>query len=382
MAGCTTTENVLSISGINPTRKKTSKTASSHRLRVLTSSMFDTIISSMRSMQAAPPRTAPPGVAFDTELSDIDHVLGLAMLFAFEGRRQIRVPSISTSRFNLQAARFLDLVARFYGGEQAGDFVVNRLPLPIGMAANGTQTAPSPMLDAALSKTAADGKPVYPRPLTALNDTADPVALIRNALSAQVDQNAVVVLAGTPVNLLGVIARPDGREWANRKARMVSIVAGRFAAGPVDSIIRRDVAGFRKLLAEWPSPIVMAGTELSEALPFPGTSLESRTTWAPHHPIVDAYRAVRLMPREVPSRTLAAVLHAVSIDQPYFDLSPPGTIAVAHDGRTMFSPSPNGRHRYLITKPDQKARVLQAYVEMVTAQPPPRPARGGPRPAA
>jgi hypothetical protein len=333
-------------------------------------------------MQAAPPRTAPPGVAFDSELGDIDHLLALAMLFTLEGRRQIRVPSISTSRFNLQAARFLDLVARFYGGEQAGDFVVNRLPLPVGMTATGKQTGPSPMLDGALLKTAADGKPVYPRTLTSLNDTADPVALIRNALSAQVDHNAVVVLAGAPVNLLGVIARPDGREWANRKARLVSIAAGRFAAGPVDPVIRRDVAGFRKLLAEWPSPIVMAGTEMSEALPFPGASLASGTAWASHHPIVDAYRAFRPMPYDAPSRTLAAVLHAVSVDQPFFDLSPPGTIAVAQDGHTMFSPSPDGRHRYLIAKADQKERVLQMYVELVTAQPPPRPARGGPKPAA
>jgi hypothetical protein len=328
-------------------------------------------------MQAGSPRTAPPGVAFDTALSDIDHLLGLAMLFALEGRRQIRVPSISTSRFHLQAARFLDLVARFYGGEQ-----VNRLPLPIGMTATGKETSdPAPMLDAALRKTAS-GQPVYPRTLAALNDTADPVALIRNALSAQLDHNAVVIVAGAPVNLLGVISRPDGREWANRKARMVSVAAGRFAAGPADPIVRRDVAGFRRLLAEWPSPVVMAGTELNEALPFPGTSLESGTAWTPHHPIVDAYRGFRPMPYDAPSRTLAAVLHAVSTDQPYFDLSPPGTIAVAHDGRTTFSPSPDGRHRYLIAKSDQRERVLQAYVEMVTAQPPPRPGRGGPRPGA
>src|SRR5262245_8952430 len=180
-------------------------------------------------MQAAPPRTAPLGVAFDTVLGDIDHLLALAMLLGLEGRREIRVPSISTSRFNLQAARFLDLVARFYGGEQ-----------PIGMTATGKPSDPVPMLDAALLKTAGDGKPVYPRALTALNDTADPVALIRNALSAQIDRNAVVVLAGGPVNLLGVMARPDGRDWASRKARVVSIAAGRFAAGPVDPIVRRD----------------------------------------------------------------------------------------------------------------------------------------------
>jgi hypothetical protein len=36
----------------------------------------------------------------------------------------------------------------------------------------------------------------------------------------------------------------------------------------------------------------------------------------------------------------------------------------------------------LIARTDQKARVLETYVKMVTAQPPPRPGRGAPRPAA
>ena len=50
-----------------------------------------------------------------------------------------------------------------------------------------------------------------------LNDTADPVAVIRNGLSAQIDQNGAVVLAGPPVNLLGVIARPDGRDLGDQQ---------------------------------------------------------------------------------------------------------------------------------------------------------------------
>ena len=160
------------------------------------------------------------------------------------------------------------------------------------------------------------------------------MALIRNGLSAQIDQNGAVVLSGPPVNLLGVVARPDGRDWVTKKARVLSIAAGRFADGPVDPVIRRDVAGFRRLLAEWPSPIIMAGTELNAALPFPGRGLEAGIAWAPHHPIVDAYRAFRPMPYDAPSRTLAAALQAVSPDQSYFDVSPPGTITIADDGRT------------------------------------------------
>ena len=95
------------------------------------------------------------------------------------------------------------------------------------------------MLSAVLANHVADGRG-YPRARAVLNDTADPVAVIRNGLSAQIDQNGAVVLAGPPVNLLGVIARPDGRDWVTRKARVLSIAAGRFAAGPVDPMIRRD----------------------------------------------------------------------------------------------------------------------------------------------
>ena len=42
----------------------------------------------------------------------------------------------------------------------------------------------------------------------------------------------------------------------------------------------------------------------------------------------DAYRAFRPMPYDAPSRTLAAVLHAIAADQMHFDLSPPGTITL------------------------------------------------------
>ena len=329
-------------------------------------------------MQSSQTQKAPPlALMFDSSLDgDIDQVLALAAVFGLESRRRIRVTSLSTSLFNLRVARFLDLVARFYAGDKPGAVVSRNLP-PIGMTTANTQSESVPkMLDAALLKNGADGKPVYLRTLPTMNDTADPVAALRNALSAQVDRNAAVVLAGRPTNLVALTALPDAREWIVRKARVLAIAAGRFDGGGSDSVVRADVAGFRKLLAEWPSAVVMAGAELSDALPFPGAPVDTSFTWAPHHPIVDAYRAFRPMPYDAPSRAMAAVLHAASPDEQYFDLSEPGTITVMDDGRTRFAPSPAGKHRYLIVKADQKERVVQAYVQTVSAEPPPRPGRG------
>jgi mono/diheme cytochrome c family protein len=321
---------------------------------------------------------APLGVLYDSSLDGgIDQVLALAMLFGFSATQQIRVPSVSTSRFNLKSAAFLDVVARFFAAEFAGDFVQNKIPLPIGMYSSGRQTdAVSPMLSAALAKVDAEGAAVYSRGIEKLNDTADPVALMRNALTSQTDQNGAIILAGPPVNLLSLMANPDGRNWPVKKVRVLSIAAGRFDNGPADPVIRADVAGFRKLLAEWPTKIVMAGAELNEALPFPGGRLDDVAAWAPNHPVVDAYRAFKPMPYDGPTQALAAVLSTVSPEDNYFDLSEPGTITVLDNGRTRFTPSPDGRHHYLIARPEHKERVLDTYVKLITTEPPPPPARG------
>src|SRR6185503_8646353 len=118
-------------------------------------------------MQAAQPQTKPPlAVLFDSSLDgEIDQVLALAMLFGLEGKRQVRVAALSTSRFNLRIARFLELVSRFYAGDKPGA-LAGRNPPPIGMSTADTQSDKvPPMLDAALLKSDADGKPVYVRTL-------------------------------------------------------------------------------------------------------------------------------------------------------------------------------------------------------------------------
>ena len=120
----------------------------------------------------------------------------------------------------------------------------------------------------------------------------------------------------------------------------------------------------------------MAGAELDEALPFPGSSLDAMAVWAPNHPVADAYRAFKPMPYDAPSQALAAVLYTVSPEDNYFTLSEPGTIAVLDNGRTRFTPSPDGKHHYLVARPDQKEHVLQTYVEVSRSPPPPAPSRG------
>jgi hypothetical protein len=69
---------------------------------------------------------------------------------------------------------------------------------------------------------------------------------------------------------------------------------------------------------------------------------------------------------------MAALLYAVRPQEGYFKLSEPGMISVLDDGRTKFTPSPEGKRRYLILDPEQKERVIKTYIEIASAKPVPR----------
>lgn len=318
------------------------------------------------------------GVVFDADLGNgIEDALALAMLYGFEGKSEARLISTSTTKSSLRAAAFCDALAKFYAGpppQPGAGFAFQRPAPPIGMADNGKIPEDTPVLKAVLEKKSPDGKPVYPQSIQKMNDTADPVALIRNAFTAQNDENCVVVLAGPATSLAKVLDYPGNIELIKRKVKFLAVAAGSFPDGRPDFRIKTDLIAAKRLFADWPTPIVAAGAEVGAALPFPGSSIEKDFAWSPAHPIVDAYRAFHEMPYDAPAPSMAAMLYAVHPDG-YFKLSDPGTIGVLEDGRTKFTPSAEGKHRYLVIDPAQKEKIIQTYVEMASAKPTARPQR-------
>ncbi len=159
-------------------------------------------------------------MVFDADLGNtIDDALALALLYGFQGKNEERVISVSTTKSSLKAAIFADILVRFYTGEPNPFAGV----IPIGLSLSGAMAADTPLLDAVVAKSQ------FPRAIVRMNDTADPLALIRNALSAQFDQNAIVVLAGPATNLAGVLAMPGSRQLIAQKVRCLTI-AGDAAA--------------------------------------------------------------------------------------------------------------------------------------------------------
>ncbi len=317
----------------------------------------------------------PVGVIFDSDLGNgIDDILTLAVLYGVSGKGESRVVGVSVSKPNLKAAALCDALVRFFSAE-TGAFQPAAFggggSLPVGLALKGKNPDETPLMKAVLRDTG-EGKPLFNHTINEMNDTADPLAVIRNSLSAQFPQNAIVVLGGPATNLAGVVALPPSKALIENKERLLVAAVGAYPEGPADPAIAADLPAARKVFAEWPGPVLAVGSEVGAALPFPGASLETAFAWAPSHPLVEAYKAYRQMPYDAPAAGPAGILQAIRPQENYFKLSEPGTISVLDDGRTRFTPGAGGKHQYLVVDPAQKERVLQAYVELASAKPVPR----------
>ena len=322
----------------------------------------------------------PVGIIFDSDIGNrIDDTLALALLYGFDGKREARVVSVSITKSNLKAAAYCEAVGRFYAGAVSGAFSAVGRTLPVGLATDGKMPEDTPLFTVPLAKVNADGAPVYSHGIEKLNDTAEPTPLIRNAFTAQHDQNCIVVLAGPATNLVKVLDLPGVKEVIAKKVRFLSLMGGAFPQGGPEFNLKTDIPAARKLFAEWPTPIMASGYEVGEALLFPASSIESDFSWSPAHPVVDAYRAYKPMPYDAPTWDMTAMLYAVRPEAGYFKLSEPGTISVLSDGSTKFSAAAGGKHRYLILDPSRKEDIVKTYTEIVSAKPVPRQPRRRPQ---
>jgi inosine-uridine preferring nucleoside hydrolase len=324
-----------------------------------------------------PRQTEKPavGIVFDTALSRVDDALAMALLYGLDGKKEERLVSVSVSRANLKAAIYSDVVGRFYAGAVSGAIGFGGRTLPVGLADSGPLKDDEAFFTKPLLRTMPDGKPAYPSDIHNELDTAEVPAMIRNALTAQWDGNTIIVVSGPASNLARVLATGNSKDWIQRKVKLLLFTGGRFGNGPADDNIKADIASAHKLFAEWPTPIVACGAEMDGAISYPASSIESDFAWSPAHPVVDAYKAGGTMPFDAPVWAMNSSLYAVRPQEGYFKVSDPGTITVLEDGRTTFTPSASGKHRYLIFDPAQKERIVKTYTEIASAKPVEKPQR-------
>lgn len=308
-------------------------------------------------MQAAPEKREPLAVVLDCELgSSIDNALTLALLHGLStlAEPEAQFLAVSLTRSDLQAAAYCDAVGRFYSKIALREFPERfrrYRGFSVGLDEAGS---PGPLqpLEAALDKKDTEGEPLYPHEVREIVDTADPVALIRNALSAERDGNCAVVLAGSAKSLAALLGLNGGPEMI--RARVKHLVV---AMSP-DQVLA-DLPAARRVLAEWPTPVVAVA---SSDVRFPA---DAAFPWTENHPVADVLRASG---GDVGALGMTGALFAVRQEVDGFELSEPGRIRVDNDGSLHLEPG-DGDQRMLTASGPALAALFQ---DLVTAEPAPR----------
>jgi inosine-uridine nucleoside N-ribohydrolase len=301
----------------------------------------------------------PVRLIFDTDIgNDIDDALALAEIHGLQSRGEVKLLAVTVTKDNPWAPVFVDVINTFYG----------RGSIPIGAVKDGKTTDDGNYNRVVAERKDSSGKFVYPRHLLDGHQAPDAVRLLRQVLAKEQDGAVTLVQVGFFTNLARLLdtkpddASPlDGRALVAKKVKLLSVMAGWFPKGEPEYNVKIDLPATRKLVAEWPTPIVASGFEIGDAIRYPAQSIEHDFRWAKNHPVAEAYRAYDKMPYDRQTWDLTAVLYAVRPDAGYFGISPAGRISVDEAGRTTFEENPEVRHRILTVDAAQAARVREAF---------------------
>jgi inosine-uridine nucleoside N-ribohydrolase len=299
---------------------------------------------------AAPAMAATPlHVIFDTDMgNDVDDALALAMLHALASRGEVKLLAVTVSKDNPWAAEYVRMVNEYYG----------RPTIPVGIVHDG--------------KTPEDG--LYVRQVCELHGrrpnkavVSDAVQLLRKTLAGESDGAVTLIQVGFSTNLARLMeSAPDrysklsGMELVKRKVRLLTIMAGNFAASKPEYNVMTDIPAATKLFASWPTDIFISGFEVGEAILYPASSIEH--DFPKGNPVAEAYGLYARMPYDRPTWDLTTVVYDLRPDRNYFDVSPPGDVLVSANGATTFRPSAQGKRYFLKVNPVQVARIREACV--------------------
>jgi inosine-uridine nucleoside N-ribohydrolase len=316
----------------------------------------------------------PIPVIFDTDMgNDCDDVQALAMIHALQTRGECQLLAVTITKDHDLAAPFTDCLNTFYG----------RSEIPIGVCHSGVTNDEGRFNG--LANIQDNGQPRYPHDLLTGKDAVDAVTLLRKTLSSADDASVVICQVGFSTNMANLLESPaddisplSGLDLVRQKVKLLSVMGGAFIEIPDRSgkpkrygeyNLIKDLPSAQKLAAKWPTPIVWSGYEIGLNLTYPYRSIERDYNYVPHHPVVEAYNLFAPPPHDRPTWDLTSVLYALRPDDGYFDLSPPGQVTINNEGHTEFKPTETGGDRYLILRPDQKPRVLEALM-LLSSEPP------------
>lgn len=302
-------------------------------------------------------------VIFDTDLgNDVDDAITLAMLYRYADLGQVDILAMGLSKEGEGPEVCMDIFNHWYC----------RQDTPVGIIRNGVVCGneDSNYANVLAQMKEKAGRYFYSRDISRdCNDLPAAVDVYRKALSQAADSSVVMVVVGFATNMARLLesgadefSELSGRDLVARKVKSLAVMAGCFD-GTLHSEynVKMDVDSYKKLVSLWPTDITFIPFELGIKVLYPASSIENG--YREGHPLVTAYRNFLDMPYDRPCWDPATLLYAVE-GNALFRESKRGTVTVADDGETVFTPHKDGRHSYLSVGRLQAAKLSGRIVSL------------------
>ena len=306
---------------------------------------------------------------FETDIgNDIDDALALDMLYKYMDQGIIKLSAVMANKCAPEVGEYMDIMNTWYGYPD----------IPVGIVREGADDAWGRYAREVVALKNEDGTPMFKRTHSDYDKLPDAHILYRKILASKPDQSVVISSVGFSTNLARLLDTPadeysplTGKELVAQKVKLLVPMAGNMEDPKyVEYNVERDLPAAKKVFAEWPTPIVVTPFELGLAIEYPGKSMECDFPWVPQHPLVESYRSYGegSIQYDRPTWDLTSVLYAVEGDK-WFTVSEPGTITITEEGYSIFTPSADGRFRYLKATPEQADGINKRFQEIITLKP-------------
>ena len=311
---------------------------------------------------------APIPVIFDTDVgNDIDDVLAMQMLFNYEKAGEIDLLGITISKSNPYSIEYIDGYCRLNGKDN----------IPLGYAYNGVNPEDGGYLRQTLDTIIEGNKILHPQ-RSIKSNLPEGYKLLRKLLASQQDSSVIFIAVGPETNLARLLkseadeySELDGKSLVAQKVKMLSVMGGLYGNEfdfPEWNLIQ-DLDAAQTVFKEWPTAVVASGWELGNKLLYPHQSILNDFPESYKHPLCVSYKIYDKMPYDRQTWDLTSVLYAIEPKVNHFGLSPQGTITLDSIGHSLFTPSENGKHRYLTIQGEKNIQTtLGAIVRQVTGK--------------
>jgi len=310
----------------------------------------------------------PLKLIFETDMgNDVDDVLCQVLINKYIEQGSVECLMMGLNKTGTSPAAFVDIVNTFY----------NHPDIPVGLAKDGVQ-APDNASYAHIvaNMKAPDGSPLYTRSISDYDALPDAVTLYRKTLASQPDGSVVIASVGFSTNLARLMdtgadeySPLSGMELVRKKVRLLAVMAGNFeGSGNPEYNVVTDIASAKRVFEDWPGTIVFSPFELGLKVLYPATSIQNDFGWAGgHHPMVEAFMNYGShFPYDRPSWDPTTVLYALEGDK-WFNVSSPVDVTVDENGRTIFSPDPDGNRFYLAVSDEQAKAIVDYFVKLASS---------------